>query len=498
MTIRRQVSEIAKKSTNPGLRRGYLADDWDGISTTVQVILSRGSSSAVQAFIAAGAFGTEQVYPAGTSLFLLEAKGQLEVVSLGSKLTAGAVTGPMMSSEFEFPDVYGAPGFTPDGFVGSWDDYVALGVANALFADGIDEELPIGQSTILPYWKLHKLEGNPTATRMADSAAPSGHKIRFQFTAANQRAFLESDPIPCYGGVSYATAVVWGWNKTMSASWNLGMRIQWLDVNKQFISSTASFAGPGIDDTGVQALFYFGFDTVSFPAPLTARFMRIQLEVREYATHDTGDHYIDIGLIRVGAAPTALEKTGNYWIDNLIIGQADGYGYLQVGYGDVIFEANGDGSFGVFDSVTPDNNFTVDGSAGITGEVTAYPEHSDTAFAITNDGTATYSGKSCNWVKIGSLVVFRIAWTLSGNGSGTGALSIDSEDFALPKARSGFTVIGDRGGVGVQRILMRAVNGTNYLTFTQISTISAPTTYLTGADLLNNAVYSFHGTYIAA
>jgi hypothetical protein len=106
-TVRRSVAEIAKKATNAGLKRGYLAEEFDGVGSTIQVLMSRGSSSAVQAYIAVGSFGTEQTFPAGTPVYVLEYNGRLEVVSLGSKMSAGSITMPMVPPE-------GLPGEDPD------------------------------------------------------------------------------------------------------------------------------------------------------------------------------------------------------------------------------------------------------------------------------------------------------------------------------------------------------------------------------------------------
>jgi hypothetical protein len=146
-----------------------------------------------------------------------------------------------------------------------------------------------------------------------------------------------------------------------------------------------------------------------------------------------------------------------------------------------------------------DDALEVVGDLSAPGGITDVPlTNTDTNFAISGDGTATYSVKTCSYVKIGRLVVFYLRWTLSANGSGTTALSLPSEDTGLPQPIFGSTIMGDRSGVGAARLCMRMLPGTNGPTFETIALLTAPTTGLTGAALASGAHYSFQGSYISA
>jgi hypothetical protein len=113
---------------------------------------------------------------------------------------------------------------------------------------------------------------------------------------------------------------------------------------------------------------------------------------------------------------------------------------------------------------------------------------------VNNGGTATFSSTLCRWQQIGNSVIFRITVIVSANGSGAVGLTVDGT--GLPLAAGNVAVSGDRGGVGVNRLVARLVNVGAELTIGTMSLFSAAPTALTGADLANGATYTFHGAYL--
>lgn len=114
---------------------------------------------------------------------------------------------------------------------------------------------------------------------------------------------------------------------------------------------------------------------------------------------------------------------------------------------------------------------------------------------INGGGTATFGTRTCAWLQLGPLVVFRLSFTVTANGSGATALTVTTTGF--PSTAASFRATGDRGGVGVTPIFARCQNTTG-MTFTSIVTVAAPATSLTGVDLVNGAAYAFAGAYLNA
>lgn len=223
MTIQQRITEIAKKATGPALKRGYLAEEYDGIGSNVAIKLSTGSSSAALASVAAGAFGTEQTVPAGTVVTVIEYQGKLEVVSLGSKLSATAVTSEMLSPELQIRDTSGQSVITPDGFAGAWAELIATGVYNGDFSDGIVGDIPAGKTANLPYWNV-LIGGTPSLQLVADASYPSGHKLQVSFSAVTDVVHLYGDPITVIGGRAYdILAVISGVQAGGFMDFTLGM-----------------------------------------------------------------------------------------------------------------------------------------------------------------------------------------------------------------------------------------------------------------------------------
>lgn len=541
MTVVAAIADIAQNATGDNLKRGYLAEPFDGVGSSIQVILSRGSTSSVRAYISAGSFGIAQTFPAGTPVYVLEYNGRLEVVSLGSKLAEGGITNQLVvpggfdgtdlivpetlpgevlktgtvsaeklligglsnllnNPDFEngelgvtndilgwevtpvgsgygqiyssgmlgiatrsgsrclyltndtthantyilneaviplganekitvaawhyYPNsqaiircydqlgavlgyvtgvvstassawVQSVDTFTPlpgtayvrigfqhtvantgtlidevsafrggvaidsagivitqgslvirdeydsvsqdaSGFHGSWADFVALGLYNGSFALGAIGALTSGRTASLPYWTIAVVAGSPTITRIADSAYPSGYKVRVIFNAVNDEVTISSDLVPCLGGASYGANRVLGFNYTStgSAAWSLLFRIRWFDKDGVYITNSGWVTNA--PNTGVPQTLSPTFADTSISdatAPMNARFMQFQHYFKEVTAHDSGaGRYIDIGLSRIMANTPSLDNLGSYWIRQLQVGNnGDGYGYLSVG-----------------------------------------------------------------------------------------------------------------------------------------------------------------------
>lgn len=256
-TARRSIAEIAKKTTNEGLKRGYLAEDFDGVGSTVQVLLSRGSSSAVQASVAAGAFGTEQTAPAGTPIFVMEYKGKLEVVSLGSKLGAGVITEAMtpagglvggdviadnslpgsaiVAGSLTITDEFGTTVADASGFSGGWAGFIGSGFYNGNFAAAIPGALPDGRNDNLPYWDVQRT-GMASLEIVADAAWPGGFYISGIPAALDDSYLLTSDVVEVTPGVPLSVGAVAGCD-WVAGSPDLYVTINWLQ-DGEYLDST--------------------------------------------------------------------------------------------------------------------------------------------------------------------------------------------------------------------------------------------------------------------
>lgn len=139
-----------------------------------------------------------------------------------------------------------------------------------------------------------------------------------------------------------------------------------------------------------------------------------------------------------------------------------------------------------------DGSLTVVGTLLVGNTVTT-----NTGFAINNGGTATFTSKNLQWQQIGRMVVYKLSFSVSANGSG--ATSVTITGTGLPDAAAGGGFPGDRGGTGVVRLSARGVNSGGELTFGNITAHnSASNANVTGADLASGSSYTFCGAYMAA
>lgn len=117
------------------------------------------------------------------------------------------------------------------------------------------------------------------------------------------------------------------------------------------------------------------------------------------------------------------------------------------------------------------------------------------SITVNNKGSATFSTAYCEWTQIGKLVVAHIQLSASANGSGSTALTIDTD---LPAPHGNGLATGDRGGTGVVRLVARVVASGGNVQLTNLWNLAAVGTNLTGADIVSGATWSFHFSYIAA
>lgn len=127
---------------------------------------------------------------------------------------------------------------------------------------------------------------------------------------------------------------------------------------------------------------------------------------------------------------------------------------------------------------------------------TSFLVNSSTGFTISGGGSATYTGKLCEWISLGRLVVFALSFTVNAGGSGGTTVTIASTTMPAASTNSGTTTfIGDRSTATPVRLAWRAVNATN-MDFASILRLDTGAT-ITGADLSATAVYTVTGAYIS-
>jgi hypothetical protein len=115
---------------------------------------------------------------------------------------------------------------------------------------------------------------------------------------------------------------------------------------------------------------------------------------------------------------------------------------------------------------------------------------------ITGGGSATFTAPVCEWYQVGRVVTCRFSWTVNAAGSGATAIGVTLA--GLPPSQVAFAGAGDRGGVGVVRLLARMSNVSGSLACLSISAMLATTVVaLQGADLVSGAAYQFNFSYYA-
>lgn len=110
---------------------------------------------------------------------------------------------------------------------------------------------------------------------------------------------------------------------------------------------------------------------------------------------------------------------------------------------------------------------------------------------ISGGGTATFSARTVEWIKIGRLVVCKFVVTVSGNGSG--ATNVSATAATLPTPATTSTVWIDRGGTGIVPVALR-LSSSGFTNWKPLTT----GTSLTGADLVSGAGYNGTFCYVAS
>ena len=127
---------------------------------------------------------------------------------------------------------------------------------------------------------------------------------------------------------------------------------------------------------------------------------------------------------------------------------------------------------------------------------TSFLVNSSSGFTISGGGSATYTGKLCEWISLGRLVVFALSFTVNASGSGGTGVTIASTTMPPASTSSGTaTFTGDRSTSVPVRLEWRAANATD-MDFASIQRIDTGAT-ITGADLASTAVYVVTGAYIS-
>ena len=109
----------------------------------------------------------------------------MTIDSTGINITDGALT---------LQDEFGKSVLGASGFVGSWTDFVRLGLYNARFQSVAVGTLGIGRTSDLPYWTTQQTTGSPVFTGL------SGGGVKITFAATGDVGYLYSDKVPVVPG----------------------------------------------------------------------------------------------------------------------------------------------------------------------------------------------------------------------------------------------------------------------------------------------------------
>lgn len=139
------------------------------------------------------------------------------------------------------------------------------------------------------------------------------------------------------------------------------------------------------------------------------------------------------------------------------------------------------------------NELKTDDALTVVGNlVAALAATTNTTFTVAGGGTATFTGKSVTWQRIGRIIVFSLEFSIGVAGSGATVVTITGT--GLPASNTVTYAMGSRGGVGVLAIAARFGTAGN---FDQVKIVDSNTS-VTGADLAAGAAYRFVGAYLEA
>ena len=219
-----------------------------------------------------------------------------------AKLATGAIT---LYDENSFAVL------TPQGWAGSWSDWAALNVYNAIFAVG-GTTIATGRTAALPYWTVART-GSPTAERASGYQFPGGYGITCQFAATTNRLTFTSDLVRVVAGASYGASLFYGFN-TADGALSLTLRIRWYKTDgvteltpsaDQILGTSGPYEVRNVDWSTLDN------ETLVATAPAYASFAQVQIfEMQESVHH--ADNAFYLGGVRLERIPSALDPAETY------------------------------------------------------------------------------------------------------------------------------------------------------------------------------------------
>lgn len=378
-------------------------------------------------------------------------------------------------------DAVGDP--TNVGLGPAWRRFLTTGVYNSDWASTppfLDAMLD-NTNNPLPYWTVG---GSAYATTIipyvtVSTFTASGFGLRFAMSTTcvlNDEAYVEQIvPVPASrdrSGAWFPRAYFKG--VSGAGNFNPFVNGQYLkadgvtttgslfEATETTFDQTVSTGGIGVSATADPA-------TV---APADAAFLRVRVGVRCIASPGGNDTVAEVTEVQMDWARTIIGFADDLIPTNAPATLRQTSSIFQLQLGSTTFQ------------ISP------------VGHIQWTAEVQNTAFTITNGGTATFSNKDLRWQRIGAFVMFHLAFSVTAAGSGASNVGITST--GLPPAVNNLTYrqMGDRSGTGPTAVAFRFTVGSSELQLNAMTNLSGFTN-ITGADLANGATYQVDGIYHA-
>lgn len=267
-------------------------------------------------------------------------------LAVGARLTgefaneAGATPGVfadatgllIRSGKLVLQDEFGHTVMVASGFEGTWADFLAMGLYNAVFGVGNTGTLALGRTSDLPFWTVARdddgavrtYDGGGTAflSRVVDAGFPSGFRVQMQWTALGQNAYLISDPVRIVAGYAYPMSAYIEIAHT-AGTIKVESNIRWLDATGAIIGDdpiqVRSFSAdllPTWVDIGTT-------EPGTVIMPPNAQFAQVILRGYEETTHSAFNR-LEVGAITwgPGISPNAFFRVGDIDADDLFLWDA--------------------------------------------------------------------------------------------------------------------------------------------------------------------------------
>lgn len=403
-------------------------------------------------------------------------------------------------------DEFGETVMVASGFSGTWSDYIGTGLYNGRFLAGVSGVVPNGRTAALPYWTVSDVAGTPVATFMDPDVA-------ITFSAQPETKRITSDPIVIAPG----TALDYGVRYSVARSaGTLSIRVYY-EVSDD---PTFTFASGSIQELSNHTASTITPETLQgVDGTLVGKYARVRIEVAESAAHHASnsvtihDAWLRanpsiLGSVNIGGALQVVEGAadpvtvfGNFQVDGEVTQSGD---LTVLSPGVVRIDTTGDASLastGHGLQIGPDagvnlaidnneiqarnngaasglliNNGGGDISLGTgvvyddaVGGFSEYEGNVPRTYTptVTNFGTATFSDRTGEYMKIGKWVFVRINLNISAAGAGGGNLAVDLPSSAdvsygrplLMMSCGGLTGLATAGGVGMAIRLTGSGNG---------------------------------------